>query len=228
MPFFFLALPLCWTVSMPLYLRYKRQGRKALGLVWKAAGTLVCVAVALWAQGSPKADAYTLLVLAGLCVCICADVWLEIVFKLGGGLFFLGHMLYVGAFAGLYPPGGTAYLWPTLVFVASALLLQRYLRYFSDAIPRSLVRALGVYALALAALLAACLPLLLISFSPRLLFGVLGAALFVASDMLLLRNKVRKKGTKAYYLSLGTYYAGQFLLACSAYPMEAFRLSCSF
>ena len=46
---------------------------------------------------------------------------------------------------------------------------------------------------------------------------LIGAALFVASDLTLLHNTLRKAPVSCHFFSLGMYYMGQLLLGLSAF-----------
>ena len=74
----------------------------------------------------------------------------------GGGLFLLGHLCYVTGLLNLHPPGSIHLLIFTAALAGLLGLLLRLRKRFAD---RLLFYGVCVYAAALAALLAAALPL---------------------------------------------------------------------
>ena len=208
-----ISVALIFLVLMPAFFRLQKQGRKGLSLVFKAASTLIAAGFALHAclQG---ADAYAALILAGLCVCVLADVVLDIRFVAGGALFFAGHVLYVTAL-GLYRQPSW---WCLTVFVLAGGGLAFFgSHYRADAPAKHLVICAAIYGVALAALLGFSIPLPFLAFSRRSLLAALGAALFVASDLTLCHNILRDKPVPYRFVSLGMYYMGQLLLGLSAF-----------
>lgn len=207
------AVVLIVAVWMPLHFWCERTGHPVWALVTKAAGTLTAASFAVWACFfGGRVSPYTVLMLAGLGVCTAADVWLDIRFKVGGALFFMGHVLYVAAF--MNAGGNSLWALPFLlgVFVVLGLVLRR----FDIGIPAELRVPLVLYAVVLSALCATGFTVLLARPSPRAVCGAIGAALFVLSDIFLLRNRVNKASTGAYFASLGVYYMGQLFLSLSA------------
>lgn len=214
MPYVIGCLALIGLVWMPLYFRLKRKGPKAVALVCKGLGTLSAAALAAYglcflpaAGGWP----YARWVLAGLVVCAAADVLLEIKLKIGGALFFGGHVLYVAAFVSAAPVS----LWSVVTLPLAAAGLLVYLWHYREGIPGDLVRWLRIYAFALASLLAACLPPAWLNPASWTLLGAMGGAFFLLSDILLLRNKVEHRYGKARWVSLGIYYTAQVALGAS-------------
>lgn len=214
MPFILLAVALTWLVCMPLHYRYKKNGRKAISLVFKAIPTCFAAAFAGYAVFSGKgADAYAALIFAGLCVCALADVLLDVRMEAGGALFFCGHVLYVAALS-LYKPLSW---WSLTLFALSACGLMYFGSHYRHAAPSRLVLCgAAIYGLALAALLGFSIPLPFLAYSRRALLAAAGAALFVVSDLTLCHNTVRNKPVSWHYVSLGIYYTGQLLLGLSA------------
>lgn len=212
MPYVVGILVLIWAVWMPLNFWFRKKNNKRMALVFKAAGTLSATAVAAYACFfQPQTGNYAMLVLTGLCVCACADVLLDIRFKVGGTLFFIGHVLYVAAFASY----DYFTVWSLVVFVAAILLLNWFLSLYQKEIPPDIYSPLVLYTVALSGLLSSSLPLPLAAFSRRTVLGALGALFFVVSDLLLCRNSVGKRSARARVFSLGTYYLAQLMLAAS-------------
>lgn len=205
---------LTWALCMPLHFYGKKQKNKVLSLVFKALPTIMAAMFAGYAAlFLPGSDDYARLIFLGLCVCVFADVLLDIRFEIGGFLFFLGHVLYVLALSRYR----VLSWWCLTVFVIAAAVLEIFVYRYRDKVPaRFILLGLQIYALALSALLAFSLPLPFLAPGTRSVLAAVGAALFVASDMTLCYNTVQKKPTLWHYLSLGIYYSAQLLLGLSA------------
>ena len=81
---------LTWALCMPLHFYGKKQKNKVLSLVFKALPTIMAAMFAGYAAlFLPGSDDYARLIFLGLCVCVFADVLLDIRFEIGGFLFFL-------------------------------------------------------------------------------------------------------------------------------------------
>lgn len=199
-------------VLMPLYFLGKYRWGKGYELVFKGASTLICVCLALgFCIGCGFSDLFAVLMLIGLCLCLLGDIWLELVFPVGGLLFFLGHTLYIAGILTQAAVTGWSLLAAAVALVPVTLV---YLR-FRKQMPDGLDRLTPVYGVALVALLAFALPLPLTLGTQRAWLLAAGAALFVASDLTLCRNLIQKRGVKSQYPSLAMYYMAQLLLALS-------------
>ena len=208
------AILLTWAVCMPLHFHCKEKGRKVWSLVFKALPTLMAALFAGYgALVVPGGDDYARMIFLGLCVCVCADVMLDVRFEIGGFLFFLGHVLYVLALSRYRM---MTWWYPT-VFLIAAVGLEFFVRHYQDKVTAAMILVgLRIYALALAALLAFSLPLPFLAPGPRSALAALGAALFVVSDLTLCHNTMKRKPTMWHFVSLGVYYSGQLLLGLSA------------
>ncbi|MDD3335475.1 MAG: lysoplasmalogenase [Eubacteriales bacterium] len=210
-----LAVALTWALCMPLHFHFHQQKRKGWSLLFKALPTVFAATFAGAAVFAfPLCDAYARLIFISLCVCVAADVLLDIRFEIGGALFFCGHVLYLLAFS-LYRPLSW---WCLTAFVLAAGMMQYFISHYQKEVPSKLILAgLRIYAVALAAMLAFGIPLPFLAFSTRAVLASLGAILFVTSDLTLCHNTLRHKPTSWHYVSLGIYYTGQLLLGLSAY-----------
>lgn len=208
------AVLLTWALCMPLHFYGKKQKNKVLSLIFKALPTILAAAFAGYgALCLPGSDDYARLIFLGLCTCVFADVLLEIRFEAGGFLFFLGHVLYVLALSRYR----VLSWWCLTVFLIAAAVLEIFVHSYRNRVPaRFLLLGLRIYALALSALLAFSLPLPFLAPGSRSVLAASGAVLFVASDMTLCYNTLRKKPTLWHYVSLGVYYSAQLLLGLSA------------
>lgn len=209
-----IVMLLTWGIIMPLRFRLKGRGHKGLALLLKAIPTALAAGCAGYAVFfDPAADAYARLIFNGLCVCVAADVTLDIRFEVGGGLFFAGHVLYVLALS-IYKPLSW---WSLTIFVLSGGIMQYFLNHYRKEVPSRLIGlGLRIYACALAALLAFSVPLPILTYSHRAVLAAVGAIMFVISDLTLCHNTVRHKPLSWHYVSLGIYYTGQLLLGLSA------------
>ena len=184
-------------------IKYSGKRNKALELFYKGGATLVCALLAGYGYFADPRPGYLLLTL-GLFVCVAADVLIDLYFLPGTLCFGLGHMAYCAGYVLLNRPG-TPSLLLFIACAAAALLLYPALKKLSGS--QSPLPYL-LYTVLIGAMLSLALPQ-----RPVLL---LGAALFVMSDGLLLVRIIRKIPSKAYdYLCLGVYFLAQFLIAVS-------------
>ena len=199
-------------VLMPLCFLGKYRWGKVYELVFKGASTLICVCLALgFCVGCGFSDTFAVLMFIGLCLCLLGDIFLEIVFPVGGLLFFFGHTLYV---AGMLTQGAITWWSLPAALIALVPVTLVYLRYRKQ-MPDGLDRLTPIYGVALVALLALALPLPITLGTQRAWLLSIGAVLFVASDLTLCRNLLENRGVKSQYPSLAMYYMAQLLLALS-------------
>ncbi len=208
-----LIAALTWAVIMPARFSRMKNGRDIpLTLVLKGIPTAAAAAFACWAALSHNPIPYARWMALGLLVCLAADVVLDAYFVVGGGLFLLGHVCYVIGLTRLAP----LTLWHGLVFLAALAALEGFLWAYRKRITDRLL-ALGVcvYAAALAALLAAALPLPFLGGGAHPLLAAAGALLFVISDATLCDNMINQRPLPNQYISLGVYYTAQLFLGLS-------------
>lgn len=202
---------LCMAVLTPSYLHMQKKERHhALAITLKGLCTLTAVVLGL-AGAIHSGAAYPWLMTAGLFLCLLGDVLLCIWFIYGVCAFLLGHLCYIAAFGVLAPFS----LWSIAVFAGIFVLIAfLFLRKLGDMakwrIPLSLYGAIVSAMVSLAALL---------PFTAGR-FGWLPAAggiLFIVSDALLSYRLLIKPSERINHISLSCYYAGQYLLALSAF-----------
>ena len=216
MRFVWFAVAFTWLVCMPLRYWLERRGLKGASLFCKAVPTAMAAAFAGYAHFAlTPMEPYGLCVFMGLCVCVLADVFLNVFFPLGGALFFMGHVCYVAAM-GLH----RAFAWWNLAACLPVLagLWAFGLRCKGLIRKRRLLWGMLLYAVALAALLGFALPLPFLAPSARSILAAAGAALFVASDLMLFLNHAYRRGLPWRFASLGVYYTAQLLIGLSAFP----------
>lgn len=204
---------LTWTVIMPVRFSLMKNGRDTPPtLIFKGIPTAAAAAFAIWAALSQNPGPYAQWMALGLLVCLAADVVLDLHFVIGGGFFLLGHVCYVIGLTRLCP----VTLWHGLVFVAAMVVLQGFvLAYRKHIKDRFLAYGVCVYAAALAALLAAALPLPFLGGGTHPFLAAAGALLFVLSDATLCDNMINRRPLPNQYVSLGIYYTAQLLLGLS-------------
>ncbi|MBP3648322.1 MAG: lysoplasmalogenase [Clostridia bacterium] len=178
---------------------------------------MATILILAWGYGGfPEAAPHARWMLAGLILCLGGDIVLGIHFIAGGGLFLLGHVCYVIGLLTrqtLAPVHG-------ILFVSVLVLLVVFLSLFRSRMPdKRLFPAVCVYAAALAALIAAALPLPFTAGTPQSYLAALGAILFVISDMTLCDNMLNTRPLRNEYISLSIYYAAQFLLGASLFTV---------
>jgi len=198
-------ITVCLGVMILCYLVFMRFKRIKDTPVWfvillKCGATAAAAFIALQAAFL-KGSVPVWLIFAGLAVCTAADGVLHVRFIPGGILFGIGHLVYITAFC-LMQPNLTvsAVVFPVLAAGGACFLLgpkkrctERY----------TLIYAAVLFSMV--ALAAGC----------GLVYGI-GAVLFAVSDGLLLVRRDSRHPVLTDYMSLGLYYAGQFLLALAA------------
>ena len=168
----------------------------------KVIPTSLCALLALY--GALKGGgASPWFLFAGLCVCALADWLLEFWFFKGMAAFGMGHILYcIG-----YLLAGPVHIRSLIVFLALfgiILILYGNLRKKLDQAPLYLCYA--VLLCSMAALAAS-----------RQSYLMIGGFLFVISDCMIGIGQATKNENRLYSIViLVTYYAAQFLIACSA------------
>ena len=199
---------LCFGIMTGLYLcyqaeKFRKKGNKKRELALKGGTTLTAALLAGYGYSLRPTPAH-LMIMIGLFVCAVADVVLDRHFLAGTVAFGLGHICYCAAYLLSAGPGiGSLILF--LVMAGLMIILYPKLKQFSA--PDSALPYLG-YALLISAMLALALP------QKTMLLA--GAALFVASDCMLLYRMIRKLPSRAYdYICLGAYFLAQFLIAAS-------------
>ena len=169
----------------------------------KCAATSMAVLAAL--LGCLKSGtAAHLIMLAGLTVCAAADGVLCVHFLAGGGLFALGHILYMAAFLVMRRPTWLSAVIFLVLMVPSAAVFIRFRGRIGPKFP-----FFCAYAAVLSAMVA------LSSVQHPLYFA--GALLFAFSDALLAYLLSGGKSAALDRISLGAYYLGQFLLGLAVF-----------
>jgi len=167
---------------------------------------------AAWSLGAAGTD-HGRVLLAGMALCWAGDFFLvsrssQRLFIAGLAGFLLGHVAFAVAFAllGLSLP---ALGWAVVVMLLFAWVVWRWLRPHLS--PR-LKKPVGLYIAAISAMMATAGATFSISHNWPL---IMGAALFVASDLGVARNRFVAPGFVNRVWSLPAYFCAQLLLAAS-------------
>lgn len=187
-------------VFLPLFMRLKRKANVPMAAVLtaKCGGTAMAALLAL--QGAIKlGSAGAWLMFAAVTVCVIADGVLHVRFIPGGILFALGHVLYMVSFCLRGLPGWqSAVLFALLAAAAMAFIRAQSTKPQPFIVP---------YALVL------CLMTAMAFSRGPVCFA--GALLFAFSDSMLLWHMEGHHGEASDWIAMGSYYAGQYLLALS-------------
>ena len=194
MVFFYLTFP---------RLKLSSDGRQGLPIAVKCAATAMAALGALLGCLRHGSAAHWVL-LAGLVACAVADGVLCVRLIPGGAVFALGHVLYMAAFCMMRRPDGRS----AAVFLCLMALAAAGITRFRGRIGRGAV-LFYAYAAVLSLMTA------LAAVQAPLYFA--GALLFAVSDGLLGYLMVSRGHTRLDYVSLGTYYLGQFLLGLAVF-----------
>ena len=202
-------------VFEPVYLHLcynpPKKAPVAIQLFFKALATSMAVIPVIIGY-IRKPDAFSLLMLAGISVCLIADVLIGVKFVVGVGAFLLGHLFYMPAFLSLYD----FVWWQSAIIFFAALTLVYFLfrKHFAKA-GKLLIPCL-IYCVVLTEMLAIGIPAAVCG-GARAICVPLGAALFFVSDITLARNVFVAKTPLSDTVSLTFYYAAQFTLALAVF-----------
>lgn len=211
------VMVLLTAIAMPARFRRMKENKDNSFTLFLKGLPMATVILLVWLNGGfPQAAPHACWMLSGLILCLAGDIVLGIHFIAGGGLFLAGHVCYVISLLGRQP------LTPVhgILFLAILGLLVAFLSLFRSRMPdQRLFPAVCIYAAALAALTTAALPLPFTAGNPQNWLAALGAILFVVSDMTLCDNMLNRRPRRNEYISLGIYYAAQFLLGASLFTV---------
>jgi len=169
---------------------------RALEYVAKPATLLALLVYAAFGHASPW-------LVAALAFSLLGDVFLMLpadLFLAGLAAFLIAHLAYVGAFVGSLMP---RLVWLAVVIVVLAPVAARILRAVPD---RALRVPVAVYSLAIASMVASAI-------ASASTVAIVGAVLFLASDMLIAWNRFVDPRPWAPLAIIVTYHLGQLGLA---------------
>ena len=210
---------------LPIYIRLKnREKYKPLKITLKGCMTLIpvvfCTTAILalhkrtgdWSSLVTDSGYETsLLILAGLIICLVADVVLVINFPVGMFLFLFGHICYILYFLTI----GSFHIISIAILAVGFTFTYRYFNRFREAMGK-LLPAYFLYALTIDITFSLGI-LLPFTIGPYGVLPALAASLLVISDYMLAVNRIsgRKPWSDLMYLSY--YFTGQFFMSLSVF-----------
>lgn len=171
---------------------------------------------------NPSLTLFYVLLMVALVLCGLGDIGMEYNILPGLGLFLLAHFVFVGNFlfhSVLFGPSAVslgAFVACVAVMMIYVILFRRYLKSSSQAIPASLLGAVGFYAITISLTLSTALLLWLTSGVFLGFVPFVGAFLFVLSDSLIGIREFHHHFRLEWASVMITYYLAIFLLSLSA------------
>ncbi|MBN2085806.1 MAG: lysoplasmalogenase [Anaerolineales bacterium] len=208
----FLTLAALLSAGLTILGYYLRPPRRALIYVSKPLATILILLIAVL-PGTVPADPYALAISLGLGFSLLGDIWAMLSrrhFLKALISFLITHVCYALAFLAGGPAAG--FLRPV---VPVAILGAAILAYLWPALSAGMKAAVGAYVGVIVVMVALAAGRALASFSPDALIAAIGAFLFLASDSVLAVNRFRRPFYAAQAVILGSYFAGQLLIALS-------------
>lgn len=199
---------------LPLCLKLDSKGHKYPSIVAKGLGTLIPIVFCLYGLLTQPSSMATIIFI-GLLFGILGDILLEFSVPVGGASFFIGNLLYIICLQRILP------IQTTSIYIAIALLIISALFFWKERARLTkyhplLILGVLIYGFLIIFMLSISIPVLFLCNSNGALFSI-GTFLFFISDILL-AGKALFKTPKYYpYVSLGTYYVAQFLIAMSVF-----------
>ena len=180
--------------------------------IFKPLTTILILAAALL-PGSFLNDPYAGGIGLGLLFSLFGDIWLMLPsnrFLHGLVSFLLAHVCYVFAFSASASAYG--FPWP---LIPLSLIGAVILRFLWPALPAGLKGAVSLYVTVIVIMVALAIGRAIALFSIGTLSAAIGALLFLASDSILAIDRFRKPFHLAQAAVLGSYFAGQLMIALS-------------
>ncbi len=179
--------------------------------------TTILILLAAVLTPSFGSSSSAIMIAAGLGFSLAGDIFLMLpdkYFIWGLGSFLVAHLCYIPAF--ISRSGFRESLWISLPFVVAALAVVSLVTSRAGAM-RWPATVYGLVIMVMA--WRACAAWAILGSFPALL-ALAGALLFVASDTLLATNRFIRQFRLSQAAVLGTYYAGQALIAASLWPIS--------
>lgn len=196
-------------ISAVLTILFEYQNRQLLWIFKPL--TMIFIIGLAWIYGERKFF-YLWAILAGLVFSLIGDIFLiipEIYFVFGLMSFLFAHIFYTIAF---FKAGGCKFNFFSLTaFIIGIIILK--LNY--EGVPEALKIPVIVYAAAISLMLCFAFNFYLTKKTPKALFALSGAFLFVVSDSILAFNKFTYEFFFAKIIILITYFTAQWLIARS-------------
>lgn len=187
------------------------------GLSIKSAASLIFVIIGfvnlvyLLKTTGKSVSAYLMFI--GLCFACLGDIFLEIHFIIGAGLFAIGHVFYFVSYCKLAKFEWKNLLYSAAIFIPSLLIILLVPIFdFGGAIMQVVC---CVYALIISLMVGKAIANFIKEKTVLNLIILIGSALFFFSDFMLLFNVFSDVGRVFGVLCLATYYPAEFMLAYS-------------
>jgi len=214
-----ISLAVVLTASVTILARYLHPARPKLFYVFKPLTTALILAAALLPGNFPT-DSYAVSICLGLVFSLCGDIWLMLPrdrFLYGLVSFLFARLCY--GFAFRTGAAANGFLWALLLL---SMIGAITLGYLWPTLHAALKGAVGLYVAVLVLMTALAEGCALAHFSIGTLSAAMGALLFLVSDMVLAIDRFRRPFHLARAVVLGSYFAGQLMIALSvgllAYP----------
>jgi uncharacterized membrane protein YhhN len=192
------------------------RAHRAVVYVCKPLTTSLILVLAVIAA-TARADRLAWAIVAGLALSLAGDVFLMLprdLFRAGLASFLLAHLCYLVAFTADAP-----FARPTPPFILWAVVAAALLRALWPGLKASLRAPVTVYVCVLLTMAAQASSRAAALHTGPALAAAIGAALFALSDALLALDRFRRPFAPARALVRITYFAGQWLIALSAFPV---------
>jgi uncharacterized membrane protein YhhN len=191
---------------------YLRPPRRTLIYICKPLTTIL-ILITAGLPGTFLSDSYALAIGIGLLFSLSGDIWEMLSrrhFLKALISFLMTHICYALAF--LTDAPSYNFLWPVLPL---ALIGAFILAYLWTVLSSGMKAAVGLYVAVIVVMVALAAGRALTRFSFGTLSAAVGAFLFLVSDGVLAINRFRRPFFWAQAVILGTYFAGQWLIALS-------------
>lgn len=202
-----LAMLTQWYFSLR---RNYRDGAK--GLAVKAAGTFVPVFLCFYAVAEQSAWGRKWMLLAGVAVCMAADVVIGVDFVAGMLTFLAAHVCFILYYLTLAPFHPASLIIFAVLYLAQGILYWKYILKLGKKIP-----AYAAYPAALSLMFSMAVFTLIQRPGAGTLCLALGAGLFLISDSILADAQLRSNSFWKDRLVMYLYYPAVYLLAVSAF-----------
>ncbi len=164
-------------------------------------------------KNKPNDKRFAIFMLAGLAFSMLGDIFLEIIFILGAGLFAVGHVFYFVAYCFLVKPRWLDLIISACIAVPSILVITLVPVFNFGGILMQMVCI--VYALVISCMVGKAVGNYIKFKSLFALIIMIGSILFFFSDLMLLFNVFADVSRVFGVLCLATYYPAQILLGVS-------------
>ena len=204
--FIFVAAAAAFGLCLPKFMRTK-DTHDVQRLVWKGLGTTCGLALAL--TGAFLSGGSRWLCVAGLVLCVAADIMLELRFMVGMGLFIGGHFCYIAWFLTRVPLGESHGILFVILLAIAAYLIHRWAKLIGNRMIPFIIYAIILCAMGASGI--SCL-----SSTAAGMCTALGAMMFVTSDAMVCRGVIAPVPRSLDWSAMILYYAAQLCFGIAA------------